>query len=610
MVSGLGRDMNPADLTATDESRRGFYPTPLKLAEKMLKGLDFRYVSRILEPSAGKGDLIKAIAQTVRVRGCRDSVEVDAIELDPYLRQILKYEWSEEKKHELLEKDDPYRERAYNAEWTDKEREEHAMIREEIAIRDAVSLHIVHDDFFTYRTWKAYDLIIMNPPFSNGDLHLLRALEVQKRGGKIICLLNAETIRNQYTATRKILAGKLKDLNAEIEYIEGAFSDAERRTGVTVAIVRVDIPKPEYESDIYSRMKKAAERRIETDPELQELITADFLEQAVQTYRVEVDATMEFIREYTAMSRYMRRDLDSGESDPIIKIMVYNNNGYGYGDFDLNKYMRTVRLKYWKALLRNKKFTGRLTSKLRERYQSEVRKMADYEFSMFNIKQVYFDMLDAMSKGINEAILELFDTLTVKYAHWDECKTTVHYFNGWKTNKAHKIGSKVIIPAYVHDSWMSSGEAWFDERKAYDVISDIEKAFDYLSAKPNEEYNLEARLHWAKTGSQTRNIRLKYFKIDFFKKGTMHIKFLPEAMPMVERLNIFGAQKHNWLPPNYGKSSYSVMTEEEKSIVDSFHGDGAAGSGENAYAEVMRNAEFYLAAPMRELPALMAPQSE
>lgn len=98
--------------------------------------------------------------------------------------------------------------------------------------------------------------------------------------------------------------------------------------------------------------------------------------------------------------------------------------------------------------------------------------------------------------------------------------------------------------------------------------------------------------------------------MDFFKKGTMHIKFLPEAMPIVERLNIFGSQKHGWLPPNYGKSTYSELTEEEKAVVDSFHGDDTAGSGENAYAEVLRNAAFYLAAPTKKLPELMAPETE
>ena len=37
---------------------------------------------------------------------------------------------------------------------------------------------VVHNDFLTYETWKEYDAIIMNPPFSNGCKHLLKALEM------------------------------------------------------------------------------------------------------------------------------------------------------------------------------------------------------------------------------------------------------------------------------------------------------------------------------------------------------------------------------------------------------------------------------------------------
>jgi len=36
---------------------------------------------------------------------------------------------------------------------------------------------------------KEYSLIILNPPFSNGCKHLLKALEMQQRnGGAVVCL--------------------------------------------------------------------------------------------------------------------------------------------------------------------------------------------------------------------------------------------------------------------------------------------------------------------------------------------------------------------------------------------------------------------------------------
>ena len=38
-----------------------FYPTPETLANKMLEGIDFTCIQTVLEPSAGKGDLIAAV---------------------------------------------------------------------------------------------------------------------------------------------------------------------------------------------------------------------------------------------------------------------------------------------------------------------------------------------------------------------------------------------------------------------------------------------------------------------------------------------------------------------------------------------------------------------
>ena len=44
---------------------------------------------------------------------------------------------------------------------------------------------------------------------------------------------------------------------AEITYKERAFTDAERRTNVDIAIIRVDIPQAKRDSNIMDEMRKA-----------------------------------------------------------------------------------------------------------------------------------------------------------------------------------------------------------------------------------------------------------------------------------------------------------------------------------------------------------------
>ena len=93
---------------------------------------------------------------------------------------------------------------------------------------------------------------------------------------------------------------------------------------------------------------------------------------------------------------------------------------------------------------------------------------------------------------------------------------------------------------------------------------------------------------------------------DYYGTHVFDQQKMQEFMPLVERLNIYAARNRGWLPPNYGKTTYSNMDTAERAVVDSFHGDGNRGAGEKEYKRIMDNANFYLAEPMRQLPALMA----
>lgn len=590
--------MPVTDIISTPQAEKGFYPTPLDVAYKMLDGIDWLCIQSVLEPSAGKGDLIACMMRS-RISDMKNAynrfnLDVDCCELDPYLRQILKYNFSEEKLHELYKQDKP----GCDDRWSrDKG------LQMEMDVIDGCDLHIVHDDFLTFHTYKKYDLILMNPPFADGDKHLLHALEMQKNGGCVICLLNAETIRNPYTASRQLLARRLQELNAEINIVEDAFSNAERAADVDVAIIKVIIPEAECESTFYNRMKDAPEYEPIPDAEIHDLVAGDYIEQAIQLYNTEVAATMALVREYQALVPYIYSDFsDSKYKSPIITLTVGTDN-YTHG-FNLAKYMKCVRLKYWNALFENKKFTSKMTSKLVEKYRQQVERMADYDFTAFNIKQVMAEMNAEISSGIEKAIMDLFDKLTEEHAWYPECSKNRHYYNGWKTNLAHKIGKKCIIPTHGMFSSYSWSKDAFEVSTAYSVISDLEKAFSYLDTDRGEDTELLERLQIANAVGKTKNIYCKYFSVDLYKKGTTHIKFHPEAMKIVDRLNIYASKKRGWLPPNYGKTTYGNMGGEEKAVVDSFHGSGEEGSGEKEYAEVMANASFYLAEPTKNVPML------
>ena len=68
------------------------------------------------------------------------------------------------------------------------------------------NINVVASDFLNFNPPKFYDLIIANFPFSEGVHHALKSIRIQERmGGAILCIINAETLKNPYSKERKIL---------------------------------------------------------------------------------------------------------------------------------------------------------------------------------------------------------------------------------------------------------------------------------------------------------------------------------------------------------------------------------------------------------------------
>ena len=199
--------MNMTEIITTDEAREGFYPTPPNVGEKLLEDIEWYKCGNVLEPSAGKGNLVDSIAadwNEQRYKRRQEILSVDCIEIDPYLRSIIQYEYGGQRLGEIYSRiRDLENNREYDLDkhrYTFRSPSDAAVYRELEAERDkrkAVECRIVHDNFLRFNSRKHYDLIVMNPPFSNGDEHLLHAIELQSRnGGAIRCVLNAETLLN------------------------------------------------------------------------------------------------------------------------------------------------------------------------------------------------------------------------------------------------------------------------------------------------------------------------------------------------------------------------------------------------------------------------------
>ena len=558
-----------------------FYPTPPELAAKMVNSVFIKGKKEtILEPSAGKGDLIDFLLLTIEYLERRDycryiykndlAMPYETV-IDGVINEFVLPDFKKGKRSEK-----------YNEKVDCIEADSNLC-----AILRGKEYRVYNDDFLAWDDDKHFDLIIMNPPFSNGDEHLLKAIEIaEKTGSKIICLLNAETIRNPYSNKRKLLVNTLEKYNAEIEYVQDAFKNAERKTGVEVAIVRVEIPAPFKEK---SRIWEELEQNdidIDEPAFTGEIVAADDpLRMAVKLYKQELQAGKKLIEEYIALKPYLTSTFENEETPSYMRGCLLTLSS-GKDGLDWNEYLYSLRYKYWYQLLHNPAFMNNLTSNLKEEYYSMISEFANKDFSLKNIYDVKMDIINRTAKGIEDKIVSMFESLSYQYSM--EAAGNVHYFNGWKSNSAFKINKKVVIPYVAAWEWGKLEYYHYSDRSVYKKLDDLEKCLAFLQIGESEyvyDIDLSHQLKVYQEQQITRKMQFRYFEVDVFKKGTMHIKF--RDLDLLKRFNIYGCQHKGWLPPSYGKKSYSEMNAEEKQVVDEYE-------GQQEYEKVYNNRENYI----------------
>ena len=164
-----------------------FYPTPASVIERMI-GAARLTGKTVLEPSAGKGDLIDALQKA--------GASVCCCETDPDLAVLAG------RKARLLTHD----------------------------FLDLTAQQVSH-----------IDGIYMNPPFSQGAAHILHAWEIAPPGCRIVALCNAQTLENRHTRERIRLSNTLRQYG-QTEQLGSCFGDAERQTPVSVSMVTLHKP--------------------------------------------------------------------------------------------------------------------------------------------------------------------------------------------------------------------------------------------------------------------------------------------------------------------------------------------------------------------------------
>ncbi len=166
----------------------GYFNTPPAVVERLMSVADIRPGQRVLEPSAGAGD----IADAIRARG----VTPDVVEIASSLRKIL----------------------------------------------EAKGYNIVGYDFMEYNGGQ-YDRIVMNPPFENAQEidHVLHAYQLLAPGGRIVSIMSEGPF---FRSDKKSAAFRdfVDNYGWSEKLPDGSFLKSRNSTGVNTRIVVIEKP--------------------------------------------------------------------------------------------------------------------------------------------------------------------------------------------------------------------------------------------------------------------------------------------------------------------------------------------------------------------------------
>src|SRR5205085_1270753 len=232
-------------------------------------------------------------------------------------------------------------------------------------------------------------------------------------------------------------------------------TSGERPTKVEGALIKLYVERPDAPSIILDLLRKAEAVEVEEEQPAA-LVGSDYVTALIARFNIECRAGIKLIDEYFALlphiaDRIKSEDEEHDYSKPLIELKV--EGAYKTKAAHVNKYLSGVRQKYWALLLNDPRFNGLYTSNILNELHAKLNELRDYDFTLFNIQALIEEMRGKIVEGIEASILALFDKLTRKFAYDESIQNgNVWFYNGWKSNKAHKVNRKVILPMYALES--------------------------------------------------------------------------------------------------------------------------------------------------------------
>lgn len=431
-----------------------FYPTPPEVAATMLDPLDLRG-RVVVEPSAGSGNLVRECLAL-------DAAEVLAVEPEPKLRAIL------------------------------------------AAIP---CCHLIGNDWLAITADQIAhaDLIVMNPPFSADERHILHAWAIAPAGCEIVSLCNWNSISGHYRGLQLQLS-KLIEAYGSSENLGECFNTAERPTRVSVGLVR---------------LTKPGQRVSGADKFDGFFLGPDDIEaqgEGLIPYR----RSRDLVNRYVEACRIYDEQLAAG-----VRLQAQVGGIYK-GELGLqitmegcaasrNRFRKELQKAFWESVIAEMLPRELATSQLQGDINTFVEQQTKVPFTERNLFRMLQIIAGTTDQRIDRAVEAAFDELT---RHTKENRWQVE---GWATNDAYLFNQKFIVPYLAEPDWVPHTVSLKRWSGNFPRVRDLIKALCYITGRPYAEVEDPAcgydRLEpgvWHDWG---------FFEFKVYKKGTGHFRF-------------------------------------------------------------------------------------
>jgi len=449
-----------------------FYPTPENVLEMM--GIDC-HNKIVLEPSAGKGDIVDYCLKW-------GASEILACEINDDLRSIV-----------------------------------------------SQKANVISNDFFKVlpENISHIDSIVMNPPFSNADKHILHAWQIAPEGCEIIALCNYETInKSDYGHNRS----ELRELMAN--YGEGmnlgdVFSAADRKTGVEIGLIKLFKPRitdGEGFDDFYLLGEESAEDNA--------VISYNEIKAVVNSYSAavrcfeKVEQIAKELYAYTNVS-FVGKEIKDDEGN--IKNEVHKLSfGHGLsfsaihrenGITTKQEFARAYQAKCWQFIFDRVGIERYVTRGVLVDINKFITNRKNYPFTVRNISKMLDIIVGTRHDIMKRAIVEAMDNFT---KHHDENRFGVE---GWKTNSGHLLNKKFITGWIANASYSGGLEFRTYQCPNHDYLIDLVKAICFVTGTNHDTI---PQTHTLKNLTPNKWYDWGFFEFKVFKRGTGHFKFKDE----------------------------------------------------------------------------------